>query len=97
MAMRTIWKYPLQPSSHFSLDLPKGAEFLHVADQRGAPAMWFRVDSEAETERQHFAVVGTGHPTPDDAEGDVWWHLGSFAMEGGSLMWHLFWRDFLAD
>jgi hypothetical protein len=95
--MRTIWKYPVQPTHRFSLDLPKGAIFLHVDRQGDDAMMWFWVDSSAKTEREDFAVVGTGQPTPDDAEGESWWHLGTFLAHGGAFVWHLFQRTPWSD
>jgi len=91
--MRTIWKYPVSADKQFSLDIPKGAQFLDVQTQGETPVMWFRVESENPPESWHFAVVGTGQPTPDDAEGDDWWHLGTFQMFGGAMVWHLFQRN----
>ena len=46
--------------SPHALDVPKGAEFLHVAMQHGMVTLWARIDPKAKTERRTFYIHGTG-------------------------------------
>jgi hypothetical protein len=93
---RTIWKYPVAMLDRFSLDIPKDHMFLDVQVQRGAPALWALVDADAPKMRVDFALVGTGNPFPDPDEGEFW-HIGTFQLAGGDLVFHLFYRNVWAD
>ena len=74
---RTIWKFRLPKADVFSLSLPSGAVFLDVQRQRELPVAWFLVDSERETEKRSFVLVGTGKPIP---EAHRLAYLGTFLM-----------------
>ena len=84
--MTTIWKFPLDAEDVIELDMPEGAEALHVSTQYGNPCLWARVDPKAPTEKRRFRFAGTGHPLTDD----VGRHIGSWLMQGGALVFHLF-------
>lgn len=93
--MRTIWKYEVQPTDRFSHEIPRGFMFLDVQMQQGRPQLWALVDTEKPMERVDFALVGTGNSYPDADEGEFW-HVGSFQLHEGALVFHLFYRDPLA-
>ena len=92
--MKTIWKYPFKIDNRFSLDMPKGAEILHVQSQNMAPHLWAMVDTEAGTIKRWFRIYGTGV----EIVGKIEWvddeaeirHVGTFPMAGSQLIWHLF-------
>lgn len=86
--MITVHKYPVQMQAEFTVELPRGAEFLSVQEQNGEPQMWFRVDTRREVVRQVFSIVGTGHPIAPELSRLP--HLGTFQVAGGSLVFHLF-------
>lgn len=86
--MPTIFKYPIILQDEFELDLPAGAEFLHLDVQFGEPHLWFRVEPSAPVVRQKFAVIGTGNPVYPGY--DTAPHLGSFQLQGGRLVFHVF-------
>jgi len=61
--VNTIWKFGLSVTDGpQTLEIPKRAELLHVADQHGIPTLWMLVDTDAELVTRHFVVHGTGHP-----------------------------------
>jgi hypothetical protein len=85
----TVWKYPLPPTDVFAVDLPAGAEVLHVEQQRDTVCMWALVDPDQPLVRhRRFRLVGTGHPIPEPT--DARQHVGSFLVRGGAFVFHLF-------
>ena len=86
--MITVYKYPVQMQAEFTVDLPRGAEFLSVQVQHGDPQMWFRVDTSREVVRQVFSTVGTGHPIAPELSRLP--YLGTFHLSDGALAFHLF-------
>jgi hypothetical protein len=82
---KTIWKYDLEPDGSV-IEMPQGAKPLSVQMQGDGPCLWALVDPEAAKESRRFHVAGTGHPLPDNL-GD---HLGTFQMNGGALVFHVF-------
>lgn len=88
--MRTVWKYPLPfpPKDIFSLDIPHGATPVRVEVQHGQPCLWVLVpDTGAPKVACRFAIVGTGHPAPESADG---YYVGSFHLLDGNFVGHLF-------
>lgn len=85
----TVYKYQIPSSANFSLELPRGAEILHVAMQHDSPCFWARVDPARPTELRTFMLVGTGHPI-NPVAGFKAVHHGSFFMQGGVFVFHLF-------
>lgn len=66
--------------------MPIGAEILSVQVQRGNPHMWALVDPEAPCEVRTFRILGTGY-IELGAPGQ---HLGSFQLNDGALVFHVF-------
>lgn len=96
--MLTIYKYPIQMRELFQVEMPAGAQILHVDLQNGGPFMWVKVDTDQPMKRYNFGVFGTGHDltkVPESEElNPVAYapHLGSWLIEGISitLVFHLF-------
>ena len=84
--MSRVYKYEIPMRDLGGISMPQGAEILHVAEQHGVPCLWARVDPEAPMEDVALSVRGTGH---DGADGE---HVGSFFMQGGDLVFHVFRR-----
>ncbi len=84
----SVWKYELPMVGDFDLQLPEGAEIIHVEEQGPKPCLWARVDINAPLEARRLCIRGTGHPF-NGGEGD---HIRSFFVSGGSLVFHLFER-----
>lgn len=65
--MRTIYKYPLtSQDSQVDIQMPIGAEILHVDIQNGVPCLWVKVNPRGTPERRRFRIVATGEPFQDD-------------------------------
>jgi len=87
--MLAIFKYPIPIKDHSTLELPKDARILTVQIQRGTPQLWALVDSETEKETRYFRLSGTGHPLGEDYLRIIN-YIGTFQMENGALVFHLF-------
>ena len=85
--MKTVWKYPIPVDDVVAITMPKGAEILHVSEQHGTPTMWVLVDPLEPVQARQFRFAGTGHPIEDH---HAVAHVGSFFMQGGALVFHLF-------
>lgn len=65
--MKTIWKYTLEITDIQHVDLPEGAEVLHVDNQNESLCMWALVDPKAKPgPMRYFEIFGTGHPIKED-------------------------------
>jgi hypothetical protein len=81
-----IYKYPFSVAGEFDLQLPRGSSLLSVQVQAGTPCLWALVDADEPQASRHFRVFGTGHPVPKFSGSFV----GTFQLEGGALVFHLF-------
>ncbi len=87
--MNTIWKYQLKVTGEQVIKTPVGAKFLTVQTQYGVPCIWYEVNSEEERKEDHyFRIYGTGHPQNKIFGMEV--YKGTFQIEGGQLVFHLF-------
>ncbi len=70
--INVIWKYKLEVDvapwlvkeengMPASIEIPKGAEFLHIEAQNGI-ALWYKVDPNNEKEKKTFKIYPTGKP-----------------------------------
>jgi hypothetical protein len=84
--MITVYKYPVVLNDEFTLGLPGKARVLTVQVQRGKPYLWALVDTEEPSRLRHFRLAGTGHPINEPISE----YLGTFQVEGGLLVFHLF-------
>lgn len=83
--MKTIFKYSFPHTTEsFGISLPKGAEIVHVEQQRGEYCMWAIVDTNNELEVRRFEIVGTGQAIPASSVYVRTWQIGSL------FVWHLF-------
>ena len=80
-----IFKYRLPLIKEPKVQMPDGAEVIHVGMQDDQITLWAKVDSNAEMETRNFAIAGTGRP--DKRIRDAV-HLGT-VFDGG-LVWHVF-------
>ena len=80
----TVWKYDLRVDDEILVEMPPGAELLHVGNQTGEPdrfTVWARVVPGVHVARR-LLVRGTGHPIGDEP------YVGSAF--GGPFVWHIF-------
>ncbi len=84
----TIYKYALgTPKNTTKLLTRKIVKWLHVDTQRNQPTIWAVVDLSSQDLEEHILYLrGTGHPLSGQ-EGE---HLGTFQMDGGMFVFHLF-------
>ncbi len=85
--MKTVWKFTIPLRDVVSIVMPRGAEIIHVANQFGTPTIWALVDPAESLVNREFRFAGTGHLIPEHHLGK---HVGSFLMDGGSLVFHIF-------
>ena len=85
--MKKIYKYPIEITDNQIVEMPVGAKILTVQIQNGVPCIWAMVDPEAEKEKVHIRVHGTGHNVPDS---DRLEYINSIQMRGGVLVFHVF-------
>lgn len=85
--MKTVWKFPFPTEDTFAITAPAGAEFLTVQVQLGNPTLWALVDPDAPKRTYTFRHAGTGHPI---ADGETGAYLGTYQLQGGRLVFHVF-------
>lgn len=84
--VKTIWKYPLQPSLAQFVMMPEDAELLAVQAQGETLCLWALVSPDAPLEERTIEVLGTGHQTDEKDRR----YIGTAQMHGGKLVWHVF-------
>lgn len=82
----TIHKAVLQTADVQEIMVPEGAEMLSAREQFNDICVWYRCDPSRRLRPRKLAVVGTGHPAPDESGR----FLGTAALHGGHLMFHVF-------
>lgn len=83
--MRAVWKFPLSHAAVQDVQMPKGAQILHVGLQGDRICIWAGVDPVLhDMQPRRIQVVGTGH---EELPGNVW-HLGT--VQQGPYVWHVF-------
>lgn len=87
---KTIWKFEITPNVNYIM-MPIGAEILSVQTQNENPCIWALVEPDNGKEERYFDVFGTGHEVYCDMGVDRKF-IGTFQMQGGSLVFHLFER-----
>lgn len=88
--MQKIYKYPFNRTILPKIQMPVGAQILDVQTQHGEPVMWALVDPEAPKEERSFQVYGTGWDIEKAKEGEQRKYIGTYQMQGGALVFHLF-------
>jgi hypothetical protein len=81
--MKTVWKFVLRVTDDQFIDMPRGAEVVHVAEQDGEVCLWAVVHTENPKEDRRFRIVGTGGPAPDLTS-----YLGTAHCK--PFVWHVF-------
>lgn len=88
---KTIWKFELEVADKQFIRMPKEAELLSVQTQNETPCLWALVNPNNATEERCFEVFGTGHTMHCDIGIDRK-YIGTFQMQNGGLVFHLFER-----
>jgi hypothetical protein len=88
--MKTIWKYQLKDTNQ-NIEVPKGSKILTAQIQNNEITLWFLIkDSEAEKEKRHFKVYGTGHSIDGVVTDRTHQYINTLQFHGGSLVLHCF-------
>lgn len=82
-----VYKYELQPD--ITLELPRGAEVLCVANQDNKVCMWAKVEAREGYSRalRRFMAFGTGHALPEMTEMK---YVGTVHGVEGWMVFHVF-------
>lgn len=96
--MKTIHKYSLDVTDKQTIEIPSGSQILTVQIQSiyshnhqrpmEQPCIWVLVTTENKPIKRKFRVFGTGQPIADFGVRLV--YIGTFQMQGGNLVFHLF-------
>lgn len=87
--MKTIYKYPIELTDEFEIEMPIGAEIISVHTQNGIPYLWAIVDCP-NTELRKFSLIGTGNPLENEFSKEDF--IGTFLVYEDALVFHLFER-----
>jgi hypothetical protein len=82
---RAVWKFEIPIQDRFELQMPAGAEIVHVEVQAGNACLWALVEPERGAELRVFYLRGTGRRVEPGLR-----HLGSFLLHRGEFVGHLF-------
>lgn len=86
--MRTIWKFPLEVIDSQTVTMPDRSSILAVQVQGNKPCLWAMVDTEAHPISVEIRTHGTGHELPKEC--DSYAHLGTYSLQSGGLIFHVF-------
>lgn len=84
--MRTIHKYKLAVIDFQIIMMPINAKILSVQVQIDTPCIWAEVIDDVQLEAREFYMIGTGHPIPNEPIE----YIGTFQLNGGRLVFHLY-------
>ena len=86
--MKTIYKYAIPITDTQTIDLPRKARILSVANQRGLLCLYAILDNTERTEQRVITIAGTGNPLGFDEEEGSKRFIGTVVIE--PLVWHVF-------
>ena len=86
---KTIWRFELKTTDNQTIEMPVNAEILTVQTQNEIPCIWAFVDPTETKENRFIEIFGTGHEISQD-ENVNRNYLGTYQLNGGSLIFHVF-------
>lgn len=87
MVTKQVWKWVLSPQDLSTIQVPNGAQFLHVGEQEGAICLWALVNPvETKREERTLRIAGTGH----NLSNGRFDYIGPVHLDGGRLIFHVF-------
>jgi hypothetical protein len=63
--MNVVQKFPLNVSDRMELEMPLGAQLLHLAIVKARPCLWALVDENRPRVLRRFRLTATSEPIPD--------------------------------
>lgn len=90
---KVVWKYPFRLADKFMLQVPVEGEVLSLqVDQKtNLPCIWFLVNPAHKTEVRNFEIYDTGEYMSCDINTHRI-YIGTFQLDGGDLIAHVFER-----
>lgn len=83
-----VWKFVLPFQDEVTIDMPKGAEIISVANQYETLCVWCLVPQPVkERQSRRFRIIETGHPI--DCSMSLRF-IGTVLFVEGSLVFHVF-------
>jgi hypothetical protein len=76
-------------SEQFSMKLPRGAQIIRMAGERGMLWLWAVVDTSAPDETRHFEAFKAGGTMPDDLSRHVFRGMAHIYIQA-ELMLYIF-------
>jgi len=86
--MNQILKYEVKITDRFKISMPSGSVVLCVQVQRNIPQIWVMGDLNDTPEERSFVIRGTGQSF--DYLSNVERYVGTFQLDGGAFVGHLF-------
>lgn len=80
----TIWKYAISMTETQVIQMPAGAQILHVGQQQRNLCLWAMVDPQFPCEDRTIEIVGTGNPMASRRRK----YLGTAWID--PFVWHVF-------
>jgi len=81
-----VWKFEIPECDAFNINAPGEIKWLDAQVEHGIPFVWGVVSTDSPPISHVLFLRGTGHPFTGQ-EGD---HIGSFQLDNGALVFHLF-------
>jgi len=63
--MKTVVRYPLKVSDCLEVEMPQGAQIVHLGVTRARPCLFALVDEQNPRVLRRFRLTATGEPIPD--------------------------------
>lgn len=82
--MRRIHKYPITEGFMRRVSIKGVVKVLHVAAQNGTPCIWVEFEENDNVVRSYQVLPTGGYPEAGAR------HVGSFLMDDGDLVWHVY-------
>lgn len=84
---KSIWKFQLEITDRQLVEMPMGANIIHVGNQYGMVCLWAEVDTDVGKESRWFRIYGTGHNVVSLEGLDF---VGTVITMDGKLVWHVY-------
>lgn len=81
-----IFKYQIEVSGLQTIEMHTGSRILSIQTQQGMPCIWALVNPSRPKVGRRIGIYGTGHNVSES----VTEYIGTFQIEGGSLVFHAF-------
>jgi len=84
--MKTVWKFPLQPTGVQRIRMPRDSTILTIQVQGRFVRLWALIETDKEPVDRFFIITMTGKPLPDEIER----YIGTFQIPEQNFVGHVF-------